>query len=121
MKRPSTRLFPPPSKVVNLTTNKVAKIIGKVENTERFLRIALYQGVPKKTKLRMPGPENTLPGRDPTLLCCAYGKQRLYLFTRREPAEDQDAAHGRWAMGAVGPVCGVEVRRAVLLCGFEGM
>ena len=30
--------------VVNLHTNKVARIIGKVENTERFLRIALYQG-----------------------------------------------------------------------------
>lgn len=30
-------------KVVNLTTNRVARLLGKVENTERFLRIALYQ------------------------------------------------------------------------------
>jgi hypothetical protein len=29
--------------VVNLVTNRVVKIIGKVENTERFLSIALYQ------------------------------------------------------------------------------
>ena len=33
-------------KVVNLVTNRVARIIGKVENTERFLRIALYQARP---------------------------------------------------------------------------
>lgn len=30
-------------KVVNLVTNRLVRIIGKVENTERFLRIALYQ------------------------------------------------------------------------------
>ncbi|KAK6147569.1 hypothetical protein DH2020_018481 [Rehmannia glutinosa] len=33
-----------PSLVVNLHTNKVAQIPGKVENNDRFLRIALYQG-----------------------------------------------------------------------------
>jgi hypothetical protein len=35
-------------KVVNLVTNGVARLLGKVENTERFLKLALYQGVPKK-------------------------------------------------------------------------
>ena len=30
-------------KVVNLVTNRLVRLIGKVENTERFLRIALYQ------------------------------------------------------------------------------
>jgi hypothetical protein len=29
--------------VVNLVSNRLVKIVGKVENTERFLRIALYQ------------------------------------------------------------------------------
>lgn len=29
--------------VVNLVTNRVVKIIGKVESTERFLQLALYQ------------------------------------------------------------------------------
>lgn len=29
--------------VVNLVTNRVARLLGKVENTERFLRVALYQ------------------------------------------------------------------------------
>jgi hypothetical protein len=35
-------------KVVNLVSNVCVRVLGKVENTERFLRIALYQGIPKK-------------------------------------------------------------------------
>ena len=34
------------AQVVNLVSNRVARILGKVENTERFLRLALYQGIP---------------------------------------------------------------------------
>jgi hypothetical protein len=33
----------PLRQVVNLVTNRVARLLGKVENTERFLRVALYQ------------------------------------------------------------------------------
>lgn len=33
-----------------------------------------------------------LPERDPTLIATAYKKQRLFLFTRREPADAEDAA-----------------------------
>ena len=33
-------------KIVNYRTGTLARIIGKVENTERFLQIALYQGKP---------------------------------------------------------------------------
>jgi peptidylprolyl isomerase domain and WD repeat-containing protein 1 len=35
-------------KVINITTNSVSRIIGQPENTERFLAIALWQGLPKK-------------------------------------------------------------------------
>ena len=43
--RPSRPSAPPPRwrQVINLVTNRVVKVIGKVENTERFLRIALFQ------------------------------------------------------------------------------
>eukprot|EP00879_Flechtneria_rotunda_P012987 GHRR01013561.1.p1 GENE.GHRR01013561.1~~GHRR01013561.1.p1 ORF type:complete len:310 (+),score=84.43 GHRR01013561.1:4033-4962(+) len=82
-------------KVINLTTNAVSRMIGKPENTERFLRIALWQGLPKKHKIRAGMQELKLPARDPTLVACAYKKQRLYLFTRREPADAEDAAAGR--------------------------
>ncbi|KAG0602485.1 hypothetical protein M758_10G017100 [Ceratodon purpureus] len=88
-------------KVVNLHTNKVARIIGKVENTERFLRIALYQGgfSSKKVK-KLPAAaanvnEQREPLTDPTLLCCAFKKHRLYLFSRREPEDAEDASKGR--------------------------
>jgi hypothetical protein len=35
-------------KVINLTTNALPRLLGKPENTERFLRIALWQGLNKK-------------------------------------------------------------------------
>ena len=37
-------------KVLNLTTNRVVRLMGKVENTERFARLAMFQGVPQKDK-----------------------------------------------------------------------
>ncbi len=66
--------------------------MGKVENTERFLQVSLYQGKNKgsvATGLR-PGAMD-----DPTLVCCAYKKQRFFLFTRREPVESDDGSVGR--------------------------
>lgn len=88
-------------KVVNLYTNKVARILGKVENNDRFLRIALYLGDRSSKKVRkMPtvaanANENKEPLTDPTLVCCAFKKHRIYLFSRREPEEPEDATKGR--------------------------
>ncbi|KAK1435088.1 hypothetical protein QVD17_00848 [Tagetes erecta] len=88
-------------KIVNLHTNKVARILGKVENNDRFLRIALYQGDQSSKKVRkIPAVaanvnENKEPLTDPTLLCCAFKKHRIYLFSRREPEEPEDATKGR--------------------------
>lgn len=88
-------------KIVNLHTNKVARILGKVENNERFLRIALYQGGSGSKKVkRVPTAagnvnENREPFVDPTVLCCAFKKHRIYLFSRREPVEPEDATKGR--------------------------
>lgn len=39
------------------------------------------QGIPKKAKRLPAGPDAKLPQPDPTLLCCAFQRQRLYLFT----------------------------------------
>ncbi|XP_072981015.1 peptidyl-prolyl cis-trans isomerase CYP71 isoform X2 [Typha angustifolia] len=88
-------------KIVNLHTNKVARILGKVENNDRFLRIALYQGDKSNKKVRkIPAAaanvnESKEPLIDPTLLCCAFKKHRIYLFSRREPEEPEDATKGR--------------------------
>jgi peptidylprolyl isomerase domain and WD repeat-containing protein 1 len=105
--------------VVNLQTNRCVRIIGKVENTERFLRIALYQGGEKKgskayranlsansqnpAPITITNPDGSVTtttdpsqlGRDVTLLCCAFKKQRLYLFSKREPEEAEEASKGR--------------------------
>ena len=85
-------------KVVNLTTNRLVKVIGKVENSERFLQIALYQGRGSRKSMKIPiDSEAKVPTGDPTLLCCAYNKERLYLFTQREPTEEgeEEAGKGR--------------------------
>eukprot|EP00026_Physarum_polycephalum_P001078 Phypoly_transcript_01079.p1 GENE.Phypoly_transcript_01079~~Phypoly_transcript_01079.p1 ORF type:complete len:623 (+),score=105.08 Phypoly_transcript_01079:1835-3703(+) len=72
-------------KIVNIVTNKVTKVLGKVENNTRFLALALYQGknegdVYMETRKR----DATY---DPTLFCSAFKKQRFYMFTRREPTD----------------------------------
>ncbi|KAK9734540.1 hypothetical protein RND81_04G146600 [Saponaria officinalis] len=88
-------------KVVNLHTNKVSRILGKVESNDRFLKIALYQGDRSSKRVRkMPAAaananENKEPLVDPTLLCCAFKKHRIYLFSRREPEEPEDVTKGR--------------------------
>jgi len=84
-------------KVVNLVTNRCARIVGKVENTERFARLAMFQGVPQKDK-RSRGSGKDIKAateKDPTLVCSAFQKSRLYLFTRREPEDGDDAGGGR--------------------------
>ncbi|KAK4255217.1 hypothetical protein QN277_008242 [Acacia crassicarpa] len=88
------------TKIINLHTNKVARILGKVENNDRFLRIALYQGEQNGKKVRKipsaaANANEKEPLTDPTLLCCAFKKHRIYLFSRREPEEPEDATKGR--------------------------
>ena len=57
-----------------------------MENNDRFLRIALYQGDQSSKKVRkIPAAavnvnESKDPMTDPTLLCCAFKKHRIYLF-----------------------------------------
>lgn len=83
--------------MVNLVTNRVARVIGKVEDTERFLRIALFQGGRKAgATARLPGGADTKQvASDPTIIALAYQRQRLYFFSRREPQDTDDATQGR--------------------------
>lgn len=92
-------------KVVNLVTNRLAAVLGRVENTERFVRLALWQGTVKRDrKHRIDGGAGDAAGgravggskymQDPTLVTTAFKRQRLYLFSRREPEEGGDDASG---------------------------
>lgn len=84
-------------KIINLITNKVSCIIGEHEN-ERFIHIALYQGLWKKSgeiTIEMLASENPALKRmmitDPTIFCTAWKKNRFYLITKREPDISSDS------------------------------
>ena len=83
-------------KVVNVETNRVVRVLGKIEAGERFLHVALFQGVPKvdsqlvkalskgKTASTVEEMRAQLKP-DPTVVATAFKKRRFYLFTRRMP------------------------------------
>lgn len=89
-------------KVVNIRTNKVARIVGRGE-TVRFMNVSMYQGAPKQQKLvtlEMAASDNPLfkdqVGNDPTLFATVWKRNRFFLFSRREPeAEDAPGGSGR--------------------------
>ena len=109
-------------KVVNLATRTLARLIGRFEHNERFTRLALLQGARgRDTRGRSAaddaaararataaaaaaaggggaggtGAASMLLPADPTLAAVAFRKHRVYFFTRREPADVEDAAAGR--------------------------
>ncbi|XP_053992498.1 peptidylprolyl isomerase domain and WD repeat-containing protein 1-like isoform X2 [Hylaeus volcanicus] len=79
-------------KVINIVTNKLARILGKPE-TERPIRVALLQGIPEKKRIRgamfSDNFEEDEKQRkalfDPLVLTTGYKKCRFYCYTNREP------------------------------------
>ncbi len=82
-------------------------MLGKVENTERFVSLALFQGIPSEVgdsaaqqqgAARVLSSGNALEGtvaqEDPTVFAIAYRKERFYWFSQREPEVD-NASSGR--------------------------
>ncbi|OWZ21210.1 Peptidylprolyl isomerase domain and WD repeat-containing protein 1 [Phytophthora megakarya] len=92
-------------KVLNIETNKVVKVLGKVESSDRFLRLSLFQGKPKvNTQFEkhlkaasglkheaevMSDKTNERDTTDPTLFCTSFKRNRFFLFSSREPEEDE--------------------------------
>lgn len=83
------------------------RLLGKVENTERFLGIGLFQDKIKISQSHLAKLEQQSKKKsikkiegsteifkfnefDPTIFCCAYNKNRFYMFTTREPEDDGD-------------------------------
>lgn len=89
-------------KILNIKTKTVVKIIGINEN-ERFVKIALFQGEVLKINsaidnknsindINLNQANNEEPNRklvyyDPTLVCLSFKKNRFYMFTKREPID----------------------------------
>ena len=88
-------------KILNVVTNVVARVLGGNESGERFLGVALYQGVPKvdmqyllsqkggnaSAKTVEETQDSVKP--DPTLFCTSFRRRRFYCFSRREPDESE--------------------------------
>jgi peptidylprolyl isomerase domain and WD repeat-containing protein 1 len=79
--------------VVNLYTNRLVRVFGKLE-TLRYMKIALFQGIPIKKRLmtleiatsgNLAFKEQSVS--DPTLFTTVFKKNRFYLFSQREPVE----------------------------------
>ncbi|KAJ3242477.1 hypothetical protein HDU81_003185 [Chytriomyces hyalinus] len=88
-------------KIVNIETNRVSRLVGKMEN-QRFMNIALYQGAPKKKSIvthAMAASENAAlretENLDPTIFATAYKRNRFYILTRREPDSGENTAISR--------------------------
>lgn len=82
-------------KMVNIETNRCAKIIGKGDNL-RPLQVAIFQGRSKKSKaarsLEQEGSENPIllqTYTDPTIVCTAY----KYVFASRVRESSQLLTH----------------------------
>eukprot|EP00308_Calcidiscus_leptoporus_P024452 CAMPEP_0119354182 /NCGR_PEP_ID=MMETSP1334-20130426/3213_1 /TAXON_ID=127549 /ORGANISM="Calcidiscus leptoporus, Strain RCC1130" /LENGTH=613 /DNA_ID=CAMNT_0007367667 /DNA_START=39 /DNA_END=1880 /DNA_ORIENTATION=- len=83
-------------KVIALETSTLVRLLGKVENTERFTHVALFQGRAKLSATMIGSGGKVTLDEDPTLLCCAFKKSRFFLFSSREPQEPEgDEAVGR--------------------------
>ncbi|EGG14037.1 WD40 repeat-containing protein [Cavenderia fasciculata] len=80
-------------KIINMVTNKVVRVLGKIENSTRFLGLALYQG--KNSGDATLGTKKRDAENDPTIFCLAYKKQRFYMLSRREPEDTDNPELGR--------------------------
>lgn len=92
-------------KMLNTFTNKLTRVLGAGESGERFLAVALYQGVPKVDAQLMlaragdSGMTKTADERDttlkpdPTIFATSFKKRRFYCFSNRvadEAVESRD-------------------------------
>jgi peptidylprolyl isomerase domain and WD repeat-containing protein 1 len=67
--------------------------VGRDENTERFIKLALYQG--RAIKAQKGGFGGTLAKLDPTFITNSYKKNRFYMFSRRMPVDQGAKETGR--------------------------
>lgn len=72
-------------KIVNLVTNKLVRVIGRSDMSLRFMKVAILQHVSEKKRFSS-GDGVTL---DPIAVATAFQKSRLYIFSNREPSDEE--------------------------------
>jgi peptidylprolyl isomerase domain and WD repeat-containing protein 1 len=91
-------------KVLNWKQNKLLTVLGRVESSERFMHVTLYQGRPKLRLLQLTGSAGPVMETDPTIVATSFEKDRFFLFTKRLPTESRDvfneAAKGKSNLAA---------------------
>ena len=65
-------------------------VLGKVETSERFLDVCLFQGESLRESKLLTGEGGNEDFFDPTIIATALGKPRFYLFSNRLPKESRD-------------------------------
>ena len=88
--------------VVNVHSNMLVRILGKVESAERFTTLQLFQGlaVDAESAAARQGVSAILGGgsavgeaaEDPCLFALGWKRDRFYWFSQREPLEEEQAA-----------------------------
>lgn len=84
-------------KFIEISTGRLVRLIGKHESTERFLKLALYQGKAMKNVSNQASASGTTTNKkeaDPTLYCTSFKKNKFYIFSKREPEESEEKGHG---------------------------
>jgi len=77
-------------KYFHLKSNALLSVVGKVELTERFVNLALYQGKPKLKVQELTAGGAPEFVSDPCLVCTALDSERFYVFSKRLPGEQRD-------------------------------
>lgn len=82
-------------KVISLRSNRLVRVLGKVESSERFVSLALHQDRRDGRARALTGgaaaaPVSASPVGDPTLFAAAFKRGRFFLVSRREPDEPED-------------------------------
>jgi len=84
-------------KFFEISSGKLVRLIGKHESTERFLKIALYQGRAMKNVSNTASVSGTTTNKkeaDPTLYSTSFKKNKFYIFSKREPEDSEEKGHG---------------------------
>ena len=80
--------------MISIGSSRLARLLGKVENTERFAALALFQGRAKVGAAMIGSGLKITDEDDPTLFCAAFKKSRARLAPRRRDDGCAAAAAG---------------------------